>query len=64
MLVQHAGPSHMESLTCTSPGVLSTNVSFTNNGESDLDLEYAMNLVTSKQNVTLYQVGDLIEGLD
>ncbi|KAJ8502390.1 hypothetical protein ONZ45_g11805 [Pleurotus djamor] len=27
------------------------------NGESDLDLEYAMNLATVKQNITLYQVG-------
>lgn len=54
----------MESLTCTSQGVLSTNASFDNNGESDLDLEYAMNLVTSKQNVTLYQVGDMPQGLD
>ncbi|KAI9568885.1 peptidase S8/S53 domain-containing protein [Boletus coccyginus] len=43
-------------------GVLSTNASFDNNGESDLDLEYAMNLVTSKQNVTLYQVGDMPQG--
>ncbi|OJA11086.1 hypothetical protein AZE42_13609, partial [Rhizopogon vesiculosus] len=32
------------------------------NGESDLDLEYGMNLVTAKQQVTLYQVGDMIEG--
>ncbi|KAJ7367301.1 subtilisin-like protein [Mycena albidolilacea] len=32
------------------------------NGESDLDLEYAMNLVTSHQPVTLYQVGDLTVG--
>lgn len=31
------------------------------NGESDLDLEYAMTLV-NPQKVTLYQVGDLIEG--
>ncbi|KAG9312229.1 peptidase S8/S53 domain-containing protein [Chiua virens] len=30
--------------------------------ESDLDLEYAMNLVTKAQNVTLYQVGDLVGG--
>jgi tripeptidyl-peptidase-1 len=33
------------------------------NGESDLDLEYAMNLVTSHQPVTLYQVGDLNVGM-
>ena len=35
--------------------------SFAFNGESDLDLEYAMTLV-NPQKVTLYQVGDLIEG--
>ncbi|KAH7883306.1 peptidase S8/S53 domain-containing protein [Phlebopus sp. FC_14] len=43
-------------------GALSTNESFDINGESNLDLEYAMTLVTPKQNVTLYQVGDLVEG--
>ncbi|KAJ6491392.1 subtilisin-like protein [Mycena vitilis] len=32
------------------------------NGESNLDLQYAMNLVTAKQTVTLYQVGDLEMG--
>ncbi|KAJ6571973.1 peptidase S8/S53 domain-containing protein [Mycena capillaripes] len=37
-------------------------VDFEFNGESNLDLEYAMNLVTHKQNVTLYQVGDLQMG--
>ncbi|KAJ7098373.1 peptidase S8/S53 domain-containing protein [Mycena epipterygia] len=36
--------------------------SFGYNGESNLDLEYAMNLVTGYQNVTLYQVGDLQMG--
>ncbi|KAM3086466.1 hypothetical protein ACMFMF_000415 [Clarireedia jacksonii] len=35
--------------------------SFSYNGESDLDLEYAMALV-SPQNVTLYQVGDIAQG--
>lgn len=34
---------------------------FRYNGESDLDLEYAMSLVYPQQ-VTLYQVGDLVEG--
>ena len=34
---------------------------FQYNGESDLDLEYAMSLV-NPQKVTLYQVGDLVEG--
>ena len=34
---------------------------FQYNGESDLDLEYAMTLV-NPQKVTLYQVGDFVEG--
>jgi len=43
-------------------GVLQTEVeSFDYNGESDLDLEYSMTLVYP-QKVTLYQVGDLVEG--
>lgn len=43
-------------------GVVQTqNQSFDYNGESDLDLEYAMTLVYPQQ-VTLYQVGDLVEG--
>ncbi|KAJ7138463.1 subtilisin-like protein [Mycena crocata] len=37
-------------------------VNFGLNGESNLDLEYAMNLVTAYQKVTLYQVGDLEMG--
>lgn len=37
------------------------NQSFDFNGESDLDLEYAMTLVYPQQ-VTLYQAGDLVEG--
>ncbi|KAK5130674.1 hypothetical protein LTR08_001835 [Meristemomyces frigidus] len=41
--------------------VQQTNMSFNYNGESDLDLEYSMTLVYPQQ-VTLYQVGDLIEG--
>jgi tripeptidyl-peptidase-1 len=41
--------------------VQQTNMSFGYNGESDLDLEYAMSLVYP-QNVVLYQVGDLVEG--
>ncbi|KAG0699462.1 peptidase S8/S53 domain-containing protein [Suillus ampliporus] len=44
-------------------GFLQTvNVSFGYNAESNLDLEYSMTLVTKGQNVTLYQVGDAIEG--
>ncbi|KAG1818301.1 peptidase S8/S53 domain-containing protein [Suillus variegatus] len=35
---------------------------FDYNGESDLDLQYGMTLVTGKQNVTLYQTGDMVEG--
>lgn len=36
--------------------------SFDYNGESDLDLEYAMTLVTKGQDITLYQVGDIVQG--
>lgn len=36
--------------------------SFDYNGEANLDLEYGMTLVTKGQNVTLYQVGDWVEG--
>ncbi|KAG1738203.1 subtilisin-like protein, partial [Suillus lakei] len=36
--------------------------SFDYNGESNLDLEYGMTLVTGGQNVTLYQVGDSVQG--
>ncbi|KAF8141189.1 peptidase S8/S53 domain-containing protein [Boletus edulis] len=32
------------------------------NGESDLDLQYAMGLLGPSQTVTLYQVGDIVEG--
>jgi hypothetical protein len=41
-------------------GALSNQELFNITGESNLDLEYAMNLVTPAQNVTLYQVGDLV----
>ncbi len=41
--------------------VQTTNQGFAFNGESDLDLEYAMTLV-NPQPVTLYQTGDLVEG--
>ncbi|KAF9561786.1 subtilisin-like protein [Agrocybe pediades] len=41
--------------------VLTTNQSFDINGESDLDLEYAMAL-TNPQPITLLQTGDLVEG--
>jgi len=35
---------------------------FDYNGESDLDLQYGMSLVTGSQPVTLYQTGDMVEG--
>ncbi|TFK40519.1 Pro-kumamolisin, activation domain-containing protein [Crucibulum laeve] len=41
--------------------VQTTNQSFDFNGESDLDLEYAMGL-TSPQPITLLQTGDIVEG--
>lgn len=41
--------------------VQTTDQGFEYNGESDLDLEYAMTLV-NPQPVTLYQAGDLVEG--
>jgi len=37
---------------------------FEYNGESDLDLQYGMTLVTGSQPVTLYQTGDMVEGKD
>ncbi|KDR77808.1 hypothetical protein GALMADRAFT_278796 [Galerina marginata CBS 339.88] len=45
--------------------VQTTQRGFNFNGESNLDLQYGMNLVNlvgSKQEVTLYQVGDLTQG--
>jgi len=41
--------------------VQTTDQSFNFNGESDLDLEYAMGL-TAPQTITLLQTGDLVEG--
>ncbi|CCM06013.1 uncharacterized protein FIBRA_08256 [Fibroporia radiculosa] len=35
---------------------------FSYNGESDLDFQYSMALVGSKQPVNLYQAGDMVEG--
>ena len=50
-----------------SKGVVQTiQEEFDYNGESNLDLQYAMNLVNlvgSKQDVILYQVGDIPQGL-
>ena len=46
-----------------SKGVVQTiQEEFDYNGESNLDLQYAMNLVGSKQDVILYQVGDIPQG--
>jgi len=46
-------------------GVVQTlNQSFGYNAEATLDLEYGMSLVTKSQKVTLYQVGDIIQGED
>jgi tripeptidyl-peptidase-1 len=44
--------------------ILTSDLSFDYNGESNLDLEYGMTLVTKGQNVTLYQVGDAVEGME
>jgi hypothetical protein len=41
--------------------IQTTNQSFDFNGESDLDLEYAMAL-TAPQKITLLQTGDIVEG--
>jgi hypothetical protein len=41
--------------------VQTTDQSFDFNGESDLDLEYAMGL-TPFQKITLLQAGDIVEG--
>lgn len=55
---------YMSSVTDTSyilEGYQQTfNQSFDYVGESHLDLQYGMGLVTSKLNVTLYQVGDTV----
>ena len=41
--------------------IQTTNQSFDFNGESDLDLEYAMSL-TAPQEILLLQTGDIVEG--
>jgi hypothetical protein len=41
--------------------IQTTNQGFNFNGESDLDLEYAMGL-TAPQTITLLQTGDIVEG--
>ncbi|EGO00779.1 hypothetical protein SERLA73DRAFT_159455 [Serpula lacrymans var. lacrymans S7.3] len=42
--------------------VQTTTTGFNDNGESNLDLQYAMSIVTAAQPVTLYQAGDIVEG--
>lgn len=42
--------------------VQTTQTGFNINGESNLDLQYGMALVTGAQPVQLYQVGDTVEG--
>jgi hypothetical protein len=45
-------------------GFVQDNLTGTNyNAESNLDLQYGMALVTAAQDVTLYQVGDIVESL-
>ncbi|CDO77010.1 hypothetical protein BN946_scf184298.g37 [Trametes cinnabarina] len=44
------------------PNLISIDGGFDVNGESDLDLQYAMSLVGKSQPVTLYQTGDDVEG--
>ena len=49
----------MDSLLMMSPG--SINITGADHGESNLDLQYSMSLVTKGQQVTLFQTGDAIE---
>ncbi|KAG8221268.1 peptidase S8/S53 domain-containing protein [Butyriboletus roseoflavus] len=44
-------------------GIVQTiNQSFPYNAESSLDLQFGMSMVTGEQTVTLYQVGDVVQG--
>jgi tripeptidyl-peptidase-1 len=66
MYFKQFGPSTLQAKTPTENFidgaiVQTTNQSFQFNGESALDLEFAMTLI-SPQKVTLYQVGDTVEG--
>jgi hypothetical protein len=56
--VHHCQRQPYKSLTAI---IQTTNQSFDFNGESDLDLEYAMGL-TAPQKITLLQTGDIVEG--
>ncbi|KAH7928646.1 subtilisin-like protein [Leucogyrophana mollusca] len=42
--------------------VQTTNKSFGYDAEADVDIQYSSAILTSKQQVTVYQVGDLVEG--
>lgn len=62
------GTSIFKTIVFANPGLIydlaivqTTNQSFDFNGESDLDLEYAMGL-TNPQPITLLQTGDIVEG--
>ena len=44
-------------------GVLNSTQDALLNTESNIDVQYSMGLVTAAQPVTLYQVGDVVEGL-
>jgi len=66
MYFKQFGPSTLQAKTPTENFidgaiVQTTNQSFKFNGESALDLEFAMALI-SPQKVTLYQVGDTVQG--
>ena len=56
--VHHCQSQPCKNLTAI---IQTTNQSFDFNGESDLDLEYAMGL-TAPQKITLLQTGDIVEG--
>ena len=56
--VHHCRRQPFKNLTAI---IQTTNQSFDFNGESDLDLEYAMGL-TAPQEIILLQTGDIVEG--
>jgi len=65
MEVTFPSPSPHRSTDQIALGVIQTSDGgFDINGESNLDLEYGMTLVTKSQSVTLYQIGDTVEGED
>lgn len=56
------GTRHMYNIHLFAGYVQTVDQGFSYNGESDLDLQYSMSLVTGKQTVTLYQTGDIPQG--